>query len=59
MVGGEHSLKIAGPLLLWIGSEGVLKLFSQRMTQCLNELMSDKGVCRTAPATEGLLNILI
>ena len=24
----------------------------------INELMSDKGVCRTAPATEGLLNTL-
>ena len=25
------------------------------MTQSLNELMNDKGVCRTAPATLGLL----
>ena len=25
------------------------------MTHSINELMSDKGVCRTAPATPGLL----
>ena len=28
------------------------------MNRKINELMSDKGVCRTAPATEGLLNTL-
>ena len=26
------------------------------MTDLINQLMSDRGVCRTAPATPGLLN---
>ena len=50
MGAGEPSLKM-------FGSEGVLKIFSQIISQCLNELMSDGGVCRTVPATPGLLNI--
>ena len=36
-------------------SEVVLKTFSQRMTELMNELLNDKGVCRTAPATLGQL----
>ena len=31
--------------------------WTQRMTDLFNEWMSDEGVCRTAPATPGLLNI--
>ena len=27
------------------------------MTESINELMNDKGVCRTAPGTPGLLTI--
>ena len=38
-------------------SEGVLKLFSQRMTELLKQLMSIEGGCRTALATKGLLTI--
>ena len=29
------------------------------MTHLINQLMNDKGVCRTAPATPGLLNIAL
>ena len=29
------------------------------MTESINELMNDKGVCRTAPGTPGLLIILL
>ena len=37
------------------GNEGLLKIFSQRISQSLNGWISDKGVCRTAPATPALL----
>ena len=49
MEGGEHFLKVLSPCLIRFGSEGVLKLFKQK---------DDKGVCRPAPATPVLLNIL-
>ena len=49
---GEHILTIVGPYILRFGSEHVLKIFSQRTTQSLNQII---GVCRTAPATAGLL----
>ena len=39
------------------GHCGTVKIFSQTMNQSLNELISDEGVCGTAPATPGLLNI--
>ena len=29
------------------------------MTHLINQLMSNKGVCRTAPATLGLLNMSV
>ena len=29
------------------------------MSELVDELINDKGVCRTAPATPGLLNLLI
>ena len=48
---------MSAPYLLRFGSEGVLKIFPQRITQLINLLMNDEGVCRTAPATPGLLNI--
>ena len=44
------------PQLLRFGSEGVLKIFPQRMTHPLSHLISNKGVYRTAPVTLGLLN---
>ena len=53
MGGIEPSLKISAPKLLEFWSEGVLNIFAQRMTESLNELMSNKGVFRTAPATPG------
>ena len=52
MVGGEHSLKISAPQLLWFGIDSVLKIMNERITQSVN----DEGVYRTAPATPGLLN---
>ena len=55
MVGGEHSLKISAPQLLRFGIDSVLKTLNKRITDLINELMSDKGDCRTAPATPGLL----
>ena len=36
-----------------------MKIFPQRMNDFMNYLMNDKGVCRTAPATPGLLKIII
>ena len=55
MGGVEPSLKFQLPSLRF-GSEGVLKIWRKRLT-ILNQLMSDGGVCRTAPATPGLFNI--
>ena len=55
--GGEPSFKISYPYFLRFGSEGVLKIFPQRMTDSLTDSGNDKGVCRTAPPTPGLLNI--
>ena len=37
MVGGENSLKISGPLLERFGSEGVLKIFPQIITELMNQ----------------------
>ena len=55
VVGGEHCLNISGPWLYWFGIYDVLKI--GRKSNSLTELMSDKFVCRTAPATLGLLSI--
>ena len=55
MVRGEHSLKISVPQLLWFSIDSALKIFPQNMTELMNELMNDEAVCRTAPATPGLL----
>ena len=38
------------PYFLRLGSEGVLKVFSPRMTERIIQ-MNHRGVCRTAPAT--------
>ena len=38
----------------WEANEDI----SQTMSQSLNQLISDGGDCRTAPATPGLLNIV-
>ena len=57
MVWGEHSLKKLSSLnglrvmMFWrFGGKGLL-------TESLNESSNDEAVCRTAPATPGLLNI--
>ena len=34
-----------------------MKIWRKRICDLLHELISDKGVCRTAPATPGLLTI--
>ena len=36
----EHCLKIAGPMLLWFECADVLKIFSQIMTDLINELIT-------------------
>ena len=54
MVGFEHSLKISAPQFLRFGIDSVLKILNERIT----ESVSNKGDCRTAPVTPGLLNIL-
>ena len=50
-MGGEHSLKISALLLVRFGKDSVWKIFPYRMTQ----VIIDGGVCRTAPATPGLI----
>ena len=59
--GGEPALKVSALQLLRFGSKDVWKLFSQRITESftkiIKELFNDKGVCRTAPATPGLLKL--
>ena len=36
---------------------GAIKIFPQTIGQLNNQIISDKAVCRTAPATPGLLNM--
>ena len=55
--GGEHSLNISATYLLRFGRASDLKMFPQRITVLMNYLFSKKGVCRTAPATLGVLQI--
>ena len=59
MVGGEHSIQISSPQLLWFGKDSVLKILHERITNSMNEpinqWINDKGVYRTAAATSGLL----
>ena len=47
MMGGEHYLK----KLYWLPFENL-----EEKGDLINQLISDKGVCRTAPTTPGLLN---
>ena len=53
MVRDEPSLKISDLYLLRFRKDSVWKIFPKRMTQLTN----DGGVCRTAPATPGLIII--
>ena len=43
------------PQLLRFGIGSVLKILNKRITDSVSELISDKGVLRTAPAIPGLL----
>ena len=54
--GGEHSLKMSAPYLLWFECNDVLKVWRKRITELINESINYEGVYRTAPATPGLLN---
>ena len=58
MLGGELSLKVSAPQLLWIRIDNVLKIQNKRITESMNEFINYKGVYRTAPATQGLLKML-
>ena len=40
-----------------MGCGGAVQIFSQTMSDSLNQLISDEAVYRTAPATPGLLDI--
>ena len=57
VTGGESepSFKTSAPELLQFGNEGMLKKFSQWMSDWFNELLSNGGVCRTAPASGFLM----
>ena len=54
MDGGDHSLKVLSPLLIRFWCEGGLKRLVQK-DDLLNQLTSDQGVLRTAPAKPSLL----
>ena len=36
-----------------------MKIWRKRLTYLINELINDEAVCRTAPATPGLLIIVV
>ena len=61
LVGDEHPLKISRLLLSLFGRDCALKIFfhkpslSELMNEWMNELINYEAVCRTAPATPGLL----
>ena len=54
--GGEHSLKISAPKLLLFVIYDIMNIWRKRLTESVNQLMCNEAVCRTAPATPGLLN---
>ena len=49
------TLKISAPQLLWFVIYDILNIWRKRLTDWLTQLINDKGVCRAAPATPGLL----
>ena len=57
--GGEPSLKISASYLVLVLSYCLLNIFTKDdpVNELMNKLMNKEGVCRTAPATPGLLNI--
>ena len=58
IVGGEHYLKISAPQLIWFGIDSGLKKLNKRITYWINELIIDKCLYRTAPATPCLILII-
>ena len=59
MVGGEISLKISAPKLLWFVIDSVLKILNKMMIESMTESINEEGAYRTALATPGLLNSLL
>ena len=60
MVGGECSLKISAPQLLWFGiTVPWIYFHKQWLSGRLNQLINHRGDCRTAPATPFLLIIFL
>ena len=57
MEGGEHCLKFSAPELLRFERDSVWKIYTWRITQWVTYWISDRGVCRTSPATPSLLNM--
>ena len=53
---GEHSLKVSALLLLLFVIYDIMKIGRKRLTDRINQSINNKAVCRTAPATRGLLN---
>ena len=52
-------MKISGSQLLGLKCECVLKIIlNERMPNSINQLINDKDVFRTAPASPGLLTIV-
>ena len=44
MVGGEHSLKISAPQLLWFGIDSNLNKFPQTITEWMTSSRGEEGV---------------
>ena len=53
--GDEHCVLISGLYLLMFWSEGILKIFNQKISD-YNQSLNHKGGSRTAPTRPGLLN---
>ena len=41
MVGGENSLKISAPQLLWFGIDSTLNIFQQTIAELMNQLITE------------------
>ena len=57
--GGDHFLKISASQLLRFWIENVLKILNKRMTDLMNKSVNDEGICKTAPATQGLIKKIL
>ena len=52
---GENSLKVSASQLLLFVTYDILIIWRKRLTDWVTESINNKAVCRTAPATPGLL----